>query len=68
MWCDALNISLFTVTICACADNGHLDQDCEIAIDLKYWMRHNASCVMYIYVCISCILECAWEGILFQQI
>ena len=39
--------------VCACADKGHLDQDCEIAIDLKYWMNE-----------VSCkLLECAWEAI-----
>ena len=47
--------SQFMVTICPCADKGHSDQDCEIAIELKYWMRRHASCVMHIHVCISCI-------------
>ena len=32
-------ISQFTVAICACADKNYSDQDCEIAIDLEYWMR-----------------------------
>ena len=47
-------ISQFTVTICACADKGYSDQDCEIAIDLKCWKSHHASHVM----CTSCILAC----------
>ena len=42
------------------------DQDCETAIDLKYWMRRHASCVMYIHVCTSCILECAYRKAFFS--
>ena len=48
------NISQFTVTICAGADKGHSDQECEIAIDLKCWMRRRASCVM-------CALVADWN-------
>ena len=43
-------ISLFTVTICACADKDHSDQDCEIIINLKYWMRrHEFMCALVAY-------------------
>ena len=38
------------VTICACADKGHSDQDCEIIINLKYWMRrHEFMCALVAY-------------------
>ena len=37
-FCICSAISQFGVTIRACADKGHLCQDWEIAIDLKYWM------------------------------
>ena len=63
--CNSL-INQFGVTIWACADKGHSYQDCEIAIDLKYWVSH-ASLVTIIHVCTSCILECAWEGTLFKN-
>ena len=33
-------------------------QDCELAMDLKYWMGRHASRVINIHVCTSCILEC----------
>ena len=61
-------ISQFGVTIWACADQGHSYQDCEITIDLKYWLSRHASHVMNSHVCTSCILECAWEGILFNKL
>ena len=41
-----ITISQFGVTIWACADKGHSYQDCEIAIELKYWMSRHASHVM----------------------
>ena len=44
-------LKTFTVTICACADKGHSDQDCEIAIDFKYWTRRHKA--------VSCIFMCA---------
>ena len=68
-WTNTTFISQFGVTIRACADIGHSYQDCEIAIDLKYWMSRHASHAMNIHVCASCIhiFECAWEGILFNK-
>ena len=35
--------------------NGHLDQDCEIAIDLKYWIGVMQDCVIFMCALELCI-------------
>ena len=58
-------ISQFTVTICACADKGHSDQDCEIAIDLK--ILEEPSCKPCHVHQLHISAECPWESTHFNK-